>query len=36
VDRDDRVLWVPGVEVSEIARLRLNTRRTVEVWAHLG
>ncbi|MCA8976291.1 MAG: tRNA lysidine(34) synthetase TilS [Planctomycetes bacterium] len=36
VDARDRVLWVPGVEVGEPARLRLNTRRCIEVRAGFG
>ena len=36
VDGDGRVLWIPGVEVSERARLQLNTRRCIEVIAHRG
>ena len=36
VDAQDRVLWVPGVEVGEPARLQLNTRRCVEVVASCG
>lgn len=36
VDAQDRILWVPGVEVGEIARLQLNTRRCVEVIALCG
>ena len=36
VDADDRLLWVPGVEVSEVARLQLNTRRCIEVVATCG
>jgi tRNA(Ile)-lysidine synthase len=36
VDASDRVLWIPGVEVSESARLQLNTRRCVEVHAACG
>lgn len=36
VDGSDRIIWVPGVEVSEIARLQLNTRRTIEVTAGCG
>ena len=36
VDADDVVLWIPGVEVGERARLRLNTRRTIEVQAGCG
>jgi hypothetical protein len=30
------VLWVPGVEVGEPARLLLNTRRCVEIRAGCG
>jgi tRNA(Ile)-lysidine synthase len=33
VDASDRILWIPGVEISESARLQLNTRRCVEVVA---
>ncbi|MBL9078000.1 MAG: tRNA lysidine(34) synthetase TilS [Planctomycetes bacterium] len=33
VDRADRILWIPGVEVAETARLQLNTRRTIELVA---
>lgn len=33
VDAEDRILWVPGVEVGERVRLRLNTRRCIEVRA---
>ncbi|MFN6148170.1 MAG: tRNA lysidine(34) synthetase TilS [Planctomycetota bacterium] len=36
VDREDRVLWVPGGEVSDGARLQLNTRRCIEVVARCG
>ena len=36
VDADDRILWVPGVEISEGARLRLNTRQCIEVQAGCG
>lgn len=36
VDAHDRILWIPGVEVSEIARLQLNTRRCIEVVAACG
>ncbi len=36
VDRDDRILWIPGVALSELARLHLNTRRTIEVRATVG
>ncbi len=33
VDGDDQILWIPGVEVGELARLQLNTRRTIELVA---
>lgn len=36
VDANDTILWVPGVEISDQAKLRLNTRRTVEVRARVG
>jgi tRNA(Ile)-lysidine synthase len=36
VDAHDQILWVPGVEIAEHARLQLNTRRCVEVVAHCG
>ncbi|MGB3966665.1 MAG: tRNA lysidine(34) synthetase TilS, partial [Planctomycetota bacterium] len=36
VDATDRILWIPGVEVGELARLQLNTRRCVEVIAGSG
>ncbi|MFN6196725.1 MAG: tRNA lysidine(34) synthetase TilS, partial [Planctomycetota bacterium] len=36
VDREDRVRWVPGGEVSDGARLQLNTRRCIEVVARCG
>ena len=36
VDAEDRVLWIPGVELSEVAKLQLNTRRTLEVRAGMG
>lgn len=36
VDANDQVLWIPGVEVGEPARLQLNTRRTIEVQAGCG
>jgi tRNA(Ile)-lysidine synthase len=36
VDAQDRILWIPGVEVAEPARLQLNTRRCVEVVADCG
>jgi len=36
VDGDDRVLWVPGGEISDAVRLQLNTRRCVEVIARCG
>lgn len=31
VDANDRILWVPGADIAEPARLLLNTRRCVEV-----
>jgi tRNA(Ile)-lysidine synthase len=36
VDAADVILWVPGVEVGEPAKLQLNTRRTIEVKAGAG
>jgi tRNA(Ile)-lysidine synthase len=36
VDAQDRIVWIPGVEISEHARLQLNTRRCVEVIAGCG
>lgn len=36
VDANDRILWIPGVEVGEGARLLLNTRRCIEVQAGCG
>ncbi|MBX3463099.1 MAG: tRNA lysidine(34) synthetase TilS [Planctomycetes bacterium] len=36
VDREDRILWIPGVEVAEPVRLQLNTRRTIELVAGCG
>jgi tRNA(Ile)-lysidine synthase len=36
VDADDRVLWIPGVEISEVAKLQLNTRYCVEIQAACG
>jgi len=36
VDDQDRILWIPGVEVSEIARLHLNTKRCIELVASCG
>lgn len=36
VDADDEVLWVPGADLAERARLRLNTRRCVEVRVTTG
>jgi len=36
VDGEDRVLWIPGTEVSELAKIRLNTRRCVEIRATCG
>lgn len=36
VDANDTVLWIPGVEVGEPAKLQLNTRRSVEILAGCG
>jgi tRNA(Ile)-lysidine synthetase-like protein len=36
VDAGDRILWIPGVEVGENVRLRLNTRRSIELFAGCG
>jgi tRNA(Ile)-lysidine synthase len=36
VDANDRVLWVPGVEIGDEVRLQLNTRRCVEVLLGCG
>ena len=36
VDQDDRILWIPGVEVSQIARLHLNTHRCIEIIVTCG
>jgi tRNA(Ile)-lysidine synthase len=36
VDQDDRIVWIPGIEVSEIARLHLNTHRCIEIIANCG
>lgn len=36
VDADDRVLWVPGADLAESARIQLNTRRCVEVRVTTG
>lgn len=36
VDAKDRILWIPGVEVSELARLHLNTHRCIELLATCG
>lgn len=36
VDANDRVLWVPGADLAEPVRLRLNTRRCVEVKVTTG
>ena len=36
VDKDDRILWIPGVEVSQIARLLLNTHRCIEIIVTCG
>jgi tRNA(Ile)-lysidine synthase len=36
VDAHDQILWVPGIEVAEVARLQLNTRTCVELRVHCG
>jgi len=36
VDDQDRILWVPGVEISEHVRLQLNTRHCVEILVTCG
>lgn len=36
VDADDQIVWVPGVEVSEHAKLQLNTRHCLELRATCG
>jgi len=36
VDAADQILWVPGVELGENARLQLNTRHCIEVTAGCG
>lgn len=36
VDATDRILWIPGVEVAHTARLKLNTRTSVEIIAGSG
>lgn len=36
VDGNDRILWIPGVEIGDPGRLLLNTRRTIEVHAGCG
>jgi tRNA(Ile)-lysidine synthase len=36
VDADDRIVWIPGVEISEHARLQLNTRHCIELRAGTG
>ncbi|MBK8097666.1 MAG: tRNA lysidine(34) synthetase TilS [Planctomycetes bacterium] len=36
VDGNDRILWIPGVEVAEPVRLQLNTRRSIEVQASVA
>lgn len=36
VDAEDRVIWIPGIEVSHHARLRRGSRRSVELGASLG
>ena len=36
VDDRDRILWIPGVEISEIVRLQLNTKHCLEILATCG
>jgi len=36
VDQNDRILWIPGVEVSQTARLHLNTQNCIEIIASIG
>jgi tRNA(Ile)-lysidine synthase len=36
VDANDAILWLPGVEVAEPAKVLLNTRRTIEVRASIA
>ncbi len=36
VDGQDRILWVPGAEIAEAAKIQLNTRRTIEVRSTTG
>lgn len=36
VDAHDQILWVPGIEIAEPARLQLNTRHCIELRAHCG
>ena len=36
VDANDRILWVPGADISDHARLMLNSRRCVEVRVTTG
>ena len=36
VDANDRILWVPGADIADPARLMLNTRRCVEVRVTTG
>ncbi len=36
VDAQDRILWAPGCDIADFARIRLNTRRTLEVRVTAG
>ncbi|MFK7739628.1 MAG: tRNA lysidine(34) synthetase TilS [Planctomycetota bacterium] len=36
VDDNDRILWIPGVELAHHARLRLNTKACIEIQARIG
>lgn len=36
VDADDHILWIPGIEIAERVRLRLNTRHCIELGAKCG
>lgn len=36
VDADDRIVWIPGVEISHHARLELNSRQCLELRARCG
>ncbi|MFM1872786.1 MAG: hypothetical protein RL398_2208 [Planctomycetota bacterium] len=36
VDAEDRILWIPGIEIAERVRLQLSTRRCIELGASCG